>query len=491
MLGGAGRDRPERTAAPRGRAKANWKAHGGEAASTRCGPSERRLADAGRRPPARVAASTAELVVGAICGRFVLDGAGARAAAGTLEFHDLLVLARRLLATDDGARRRLHERYRRLLLDEFQDTDPIQLEIAVRLTADPDGQPTDAPAACEPLPGRLFVVGDPKQSIYRFRRADIAIYLAAADQIGAEREVLSANFRSTDAVIDWVNGVFGEVIQPEPDVQPAYGPLDACRPGAARPRLGARARRRRARRRRRRRRGAAASGRPRRSPPPWPPPCATGWPVGDGDGGLRPCRARRHRRAAAGPHVAADARAGPGRPRAAVPGRERSVVYLAPEIRDLMLALRAAADPTDELALVAALRSPLYGCSDVELLDWRAGGRPLRARSPTCPTALADHRVGRGDRPRPRRSPVTSAGRRRPSCSTASSSSAGCSRPPSPAPMPATCGGGSASSSTRPGRGPTPAGAACGATCAGRRTRPPRVGPATRSCPSATTTRCG
>ena len=49
-----------------------------------------------------------------------------------------------------------------------------------------------------PVPGRLFVVGDPKQSIYRFRRADIAIYLAAADHVDAEREVLSANFRSTD-----------------------------------------------------------------------------------------------------------------------------------------------------------------------------------------------------------------------------------------------------------------------------------------------------
>ncbi|MET0146783.1 MAG: UvrD-helicase domain-containing protein, partial [Ilumatobacteraceae bacterium] len=78
------------------------------------------------------------LVVGAIAGRFVLDGARERAAAGTLEFHDLLVLARRLLTGDPGARRRLHQRYRRVLLDEFQDTDPIQLEIAVRLTAAPD-----------------------------------------------------------------------------------------------------------------------------------------------------------------------------------------------------------------------------------------------------------------------------------------------------------------------------------------------------------------
>ena len=128
----------------------------------------------------------------------MLDGAEARAAAGTLEFHDLLVLARRLLATDPGARRRLHERYRRVLLDEFQDTDPIQLEIAVRLTADPAEQPADGIDGVVPQPGRLFVVGDPKQSIYRFRRADIAVYLRAAAQVDATRAVLSANFRSTD-----------------------------------------------------------------------------------------------------------------------------------------------------------------------------------------------------------------------------------------------------------------------------------------------------
>ena len=75
-----------------------------------------------------------------------------------------------------------------MLLDEFQDTDPIQLEIAVRLTARPDD-----PAhghdwrQLVPAPGRLFIVGDPKQSIYRFRRADIAQYLRAADQVGADQ----------------------------------------------------------------------------------------------------------------------------------------------------------------------------------------------------------------------------------------------------------------------------------------------------------------
>jgi ATP-dependent helicase/nuclease subunit A len=335
-----------------------------------------------------------ELVVGAICGRFVLDGAEARAAAGGLEFHDLLVLARRLLATQEGVRRRLHERYQRLLLDEFQDTDPIQLEIAVRLTADPIGQPPDDASGLVPLPGRLFVVGDPKQSIYRFRRADIATYLAAADRIGADRAVLSANFRSTDAVIDWANGVFGEMIQAEGLVQPAYGPLDAARPG-------------------RRNHGSVhvlgveehdpdgtdAEELRRREAASVAAAIATAlrerWEVGDGEGGLRPCRP-------GDIAVLLPARTSlpmlePALAELEIPYRAENaaVVYLAPEIRDVLLALRAAADPTDELALVASLRSPLYGCSDVELLAWRrAGGRFRLFREP--PDGMVGHPVAAG-----------------------------------------------------------------------------------------------
>ena len=107
-------------------------------------------------------------------------------------------------------RRLLHARYQRIMLDEFQDTDPIQLEIAVRLASRPDDPAHDTDwRQLVPEPGRLFIVGDPKQSIYRFRRADIAQYLRAADQVGADQVTLTANFRSTTAVIDFVNDVFG------------------------------------------------------------------------------------------------------------------------------------------------------------------------------------------------------------------------------------------------------------------------------------------
>ncbi len=354
--------------------KANWRSLGTEALD--------RLRDEQRELATAIDARLAEwreyrrLVVGAVAAEFVLAGAHQRAAAGTLEFHDLLVLARRLLTTHDGARRILHQRYQRVLLDEFQDTDPIQLDLAVRLTASPDDTPSpDRPL--RPLPGRLFVVGDPKQSIYRFRRADIATYLRAADQLDAEQVVLSANFRSSAAVIDWVNGVFSDVISAQPDVQPAFVPLDTCREGSrdhgsvtvlgVEPHDDAAG-------------DVTAQVLREREAADVADAVATalrdGWLVGDGTGGLRPCRAD---------DIAVLLPARTSLPmleaalsRLAVPYRAEnsSVVYVAPEIRHLLLALRAAADPTDELALVAALRSPLYGCSDVELYEWRsAGGR--------------------------------------------------------------------------------------------------------------------
>jgi len=98
-----------------------------------------------------------------------------------LEFHDLLVLPRDLLRRDAGVRAAVHEDYQRLLLDEFQDTDPIQIELAARICG---GADAGAPRWQEVHlpPGRLFVVGDSKQSIYRFRRADIATYLEQSEK---------------------------------------------------------------------------------------------------------------------------------------------------------------------------------------------------------------------------------------------------------------------------------------------------------------------
>ncbi|MFH0765622.1 MAG: UvrD-helicase domain-containing protein, partial [Calditrichota bacterium] len=100
---------------------------------------------------------------------------------GRIGYQDQLLLARRLLA-DPTFRRRIQDRAQRVLIDEFQDTDPLQAQIAALLTAG-DADIEDPICELQPRPGSLFIVGDPKQSIYRFRRADPEMYRDAAESL--------------------------------------------------------------------------------------------------------------------------------------------------------------------------------------------------------------------------------------------------------------------------------------------------------------------
>ncbi len=96
------------------------------------------------------------------------------AKAGRLDFLDLLIKARDLIRDNPAVRGELQRRLSHFFVDEFQDTDPLQAEILLLLAADDPGE-TDW-RAIRPVPGKLFLVGDPKQSIYRFRRADVTLY---------------------------------------------------------------------------------------------------------------------------------------------------------------------------------------------------------------------------------------------------------------------------------------------------------------------------
>jgi ATP-dependent helicase/nuclease subunit A len=131
-----------------------------------------------------------------------------------LNFQDLLMKAARLLRENTDARRSLAAKYTHLLVDEFQDTDPIQAEVMFLLTAGDTASASDEAVdwrMCEPRPGSLFVVGDPKQSIYRFRRADIKTYNFVRNTLcPGESDVvrLTSNFRSVPGIIGWVNDVF-------------------------------------------------------------------------------------------------------------------------------------------------------------------------------------------------------------------------------------------------------------------------------------------
>ncbi len=145
---------------------------------------------------------------------FVQDYEEAKRNAGKLDFDDLLVLTRDLLAGNAAVRAELRSRFRQILLDEYQDTDPLQTEIALLLTAeDPPGGDW---SRAVPVPGRLCLVGDPKQSIYRFRRADVRRYLAVKKRLlaaGAVEVQLSTNFRSLPAICEFVNAVMKPIFR--------------------------------------------------------------------------------------------------------------------------------------------------------------------------------------------------------------------------------------------------------------------------------------
>jgi ATP-dependent helicase/nuclease subunit A len=127
---------------------------------------------------------------------------------GQLGFEDLLMLAAKLLREHPRVRDELGLRYRHLLVDEFQDTDPIQAEVCLLLAS--ESSEGDDWRRVRPRSGSLFVVGDPKQSIYRFRRADIQIYNLVSERFADFGDVLTltTNFRSVHGIAAFVNGHF-------------------------------------------------------------------------------------------------------------------------------------------------------------------------------------------------------------------------------------------------------------------------------------------
>lgn len=142
---------------------------------------------------------------------------------GWLSFDGLLARARALLFEHPSVRERIKREYRALLVDEFQDTDPTQYEIILAVS---ERQGTQAARWREMLlePGKLFIVGDPKQSIYAFRRADIEAFDRVVEKITAEGGVaqsLTTNFRSDGAVLGPVNDTFDRLFERQPLVQPA------------------------------------------------------------------------------------------------------------------------------------------------------------------------------------------------------------------------------------------------------------------------------
>ena len=120
-----------------------------------------------------------------------------KATAGALDFTDLLARARDLIQRNEHVRRHLQTKFTHIFVDEFQDTDPIQADILQLLAAD--------------VPGKLFIVGDPKQAIYRFRGTDVGTYWRVSEQLarrGGRVLQLTTSYRSVPAIQRFVNTAF-------------------------------------------------------------------------------------------------------------------------------------------------------------------------------------------------------------------------------------------------------------------------------------------
>ena len=162
----------------------------------------------------------------------VEESARTRRDTGRLTFQDLLELAVRLLRNHPEVRRHFQDRYRCLFVDEFQDTDPIQAEILLYLTGE-NLEETDWRKLTS-RPGSLFLVGDSKQSIYRFRRADVETFDLVRNRIAdtnGDIVNLNTNFRSLGPLCDWINAAFEPLFAAhEKPYQAEFAPLFKYRP---------------------------------------------------------------------------------------------------------------------------------------------------------------------------------------------------------------------------------------------------------------------
>ena len=154
--------------------------------------------------------------------------------AGCLDFLDLLLCARDLVRGNGRLRAELQQRYTHLFVDEFQDTDPLQAELLLLLAAD-DPAATDW-RRVRPVAGKLFIVGDPKQSIYRFRRADVALYEDVKRQLagaGAAVLDLTVSFRAVPEIQAAVNAAFAPLMDGGAPSRPRYVALQPHRASIA------------------------------------------------------------------------------------------------------------------------------------------------------------------------------------------------------------------------------------------------------------------
>ena len=188
--------------------------------------------ESGRAFQETVRASALAILLRSLRAQFAVEYEAERKSDGVVTFTDLLVWARDILRDNAAARHHFQRKYSHILIDEFQDTDPLQAEIAFYLAAAPDADVIHQPWHTLPLStGKLFLVGDSKQSIYRFRGADVSITARVKAGGQLQELTLTENRRSQQRVLDWVNATFSQIMveadDKAPPVQAEYLPLAA------------------------------------------------------------------------------------------------------------------------------------------------------------------------------------------------------------------------------------------------------------------------
>ena len=298
---------------------------------------------------------------------FTLAGVRERVSNGDLEFHDLLVLSRNVLRDSESVRTAVCARYKHLLVDEFQDTDPLQAEIVSMITSSEQA--------------RRFTVGDPRQSIYRFRGADVAQYELVKSTSAGVRD-LSTNFRTAPAVLEWIEAVTNKL----PGVASSVSRpnLTAHRDSTGSVRVIGSASETLTAAQVREVEAAEVVEQIRTT-------IEGGWGVRGRDG----ARAAKYADVAI---LIPGRTALPATERAlnaaSIPFRieSRSLIWATQELRDVVATLGAIDDPDDPVSLVASLRSIVFGCGDDDLLSWVQGGGSWDYRQ-DIPETLATHPV--------------------------------------------------------------------------------------------------
>lgn len=298
---------------------------------------------------------------------------------GTLTFDDLLVLVVALVRDVPEVCAALRLEYRCLFLDEFQDTDPLQAELALRI-----GGATlfnDVDQNSSPQGGRVFFVGDPKQSIYRFRGADLSLYYQAHNavlEMDAQTVELTSNFRSTRAIIDFNNRVFRAAFDglPTPlagsrvlfrELESTVGDFEGGPPvlviGKEELPYGTTGYQAKCKE------AEEIAGLVTRDIFGETP-----WRVRDEHGELREARLSDiailvPTRGSVTEITSAFRREG-----IAYRSGRTSSVFDSLSVKELLVTLFAVDDPTDSISVVSALRSSIFGCSDVEIATYAKSG---------------------------------------------------------------------------------------------------------------------